>query len=119
MKTRKEYLIKRINDISLELNKVMVSEIDKISETSKININKDNKNTYTINSSDLFTHNNWSPSYHKFSFILKSLVEIVNRKGTEYVLAKLIDLKNMDAIYLNNKYIKIHPELKKQLLQLI
>lgn len=109
-------IVDRINQIKAELQ-ALAKQVREL--PSNPNIEQLGHNCISINSSELFKHDKWSPGYYIFSDQYNIIAEMIESLPIDQVLAKLDRIIETKRYYSKGNTTMFHPQVIENLKTII
>jgi hypothetical protein len=112
----KESIVDKINQIKSELSQ-LAERVRKLPPNP--NVAQLGKNCISINSSELFKHDIWTPGYYIFSDQYNTIAQLIETLPIDEVLNKLNRIVKTKRYYLKGNTIMFHPQVIENLKTII
>jgi len=112
----KKSIVDKINQIKSELQ-ALAKQVREL--PSNPNVEELGHKCISINSSELFKHDIWSPGYYIFSDQYDTIAELIETLPVDEVLKRLDQIIKKKQVYIKQNLIKFHPQVIENLKTII
>jgi hypothetical protein len=114
-----------VTDRMLELEKKQIRLRGKLAQMLTEGVGENpaikrlSERSFTIRSSDMFRHGNWTPKFHDWQAAMKEIVETIDKLEPIKAVAFLHSVVKTGAIRYRRGYQTLHPELVTKLKEIL